>query len=88
MATVETMKGPIDTASLGATLMHEHVFVLNHEIQHNYDTEFDPEVEVPQAIQRLDELKASGIDTIVDLTVIGLGRRMDLLQTIAAATGR
>jgi phosphotriesterase-related protein len=86
MATVETMKGPIDTADLGATLMHEHVFVLNHEIQHNYDTEFDPEVEVPQAIERLDELKASGIDTIVDLTVIGLGRRMDLLETIAAAT--
>ena len=42
MPTVETMKGPIDTADLGATLMHEHVFVLTHEIQHNYDTEFDP----------------------------------------------
>lgn len=86
MATVETMRGPIDTADLGATLMHEHVFVLNLEIQHNYRTEFDPEVEVPAAIERLNQLNAAGIDTIVDLTVIGLGRRIDLLQTIADAT--
>lgn len=84
--TVETMKGPISSAQLGATLMHEHVFVLNHEIQHNYRTEFDPEVEVPAAIDRLNELKASGIDTIVDLTVVGLGRRIDLLRTVADAT--
>lgn len=83
--TIETMRGPIDPSALGRTLMHEHVFVLSPEIQHNYETEFDPEVEVPAAIERLNELKAAGIDTIVDLTVIGLGRRMDLLEPIAAA---
>jgi phosphotriesterase-related protein len=36
MAEVETVRGPIGTASLGITLMHEHVFVLNEEIRRNY----------------------------------------------------
>ncbi len=29
MPTVHTVRGPIDTADLGRTLMHEHVFVLS-----------------------------------------------------------
>jgi predicted metal-dependent phosphotriesterase family hydrolase len=29
MATVETVRGSIDTSSLGQVLMHEHVFVLS-----------------------------------------------------------
>jgi phosphotriesterase-related protein len=34
--TVETIRGPVDTADLGATLMHEHVFVLSTEHVQNY----------------------------------------------------
>ena len=30
MATVETARGPVDSARLGTTLMHEHVFVLDY----------------------------------------------------------
>ncbi len=36
MAQVETVRGPIDPANLGTTLMHEHVFVLNEEIRRNF----------------------------------------------------
>ena len=28
MAQVQTVRGPIDSSTLGTTLMHEHVFVL------------------------------------------------------------
>ena len=38
------------------------------------------------AIVRLNELKARGVDTIVDLTVIGLGRYIPRIAQIAAAT--
>ena len=36
MAQVETVRGPVDVDSLGTTLMHEHVFVLNEEVRRNY----------------------------------------------------
>ncbi len=31
MTTIETVRGPVDTADLGRVLMHEHVFVLSPE---------------------------------------------------------
>ena len=36
MALVNTVRGPIDAAQLGVTLMHEHVFVLSTEIMQNF----------------------------------------------------
>lgn len=87
MAEVQTARGPIDTSRLGATLMHEHVFVLSTEIDQNYPEAWgDEEQRVTDAIARLDELKAAGIDTIVDLTVVGLGRYIPRIQRIAAQT--
>jgi phosphotriesterase-related protein len=83
MATIETVRGPVDTSALGRVLMHEHVFVLTPEIQDNFP-DFDEEAEVASAIARLNELKANGIDTIVDLTAIGLGRYIPRIQRINA----
>ena len=83
MATVQTVKGPVDTSALGHVLMHEHVFVLSPEIDQNYPA-FDEEAEVKNAIVRLNELKAAGIDTIVDLTVVGLGRYIPRIERINA----
>jgi phosphotriesterase-related protein len=86
MTTVETASGPIDVEALGTTLMHEHVFVLTPEMQQNYDMGWEEENRIADAIKRLDELKAAGVDTIVDLTVVGLGRYIPRIQRIAAAT--
>ena len=33
---VQTVRGPIGAEQLGATLMHEHLFVLDPEIAENY----------------------------------------------------
>ncbi|HEX3545478.1 MAG TPA: phosphotriesterase-related protein, partial [Mycobacterium sp.] len=38
------------------------------------------------AVKRLNKLKANGVDTIVDLTVIGLGRYIPRIARVAAAT--
>jgi phosphotriesterase-related protein len=83
MATIDTVRGPVDTADLGRVLMHEHVFVLTPEIQDNFPS-FDEEAEVASAVARLNELKANGIDTIVDLTAIGLGRYIPRIQRVNA----
>ncbi|WP_265447457.1 phosphotriesterase family protein [Flexivirga meconopsidis] len=74
MATVQTVRGPVDVDALGQTLMHEHVFVLNEEYRLNYPDHWDEETRVRDAIDRLRALKAVGVDTIVDPTVLGLGR--------------
>jgi phosphotriesterase-related protein len=88
MANVNTVKGPVDTAKLGATLMHEHVFVLSAEIMQNYPEPWgDESTRVGDAVARLRQLAEAGVSTIVDLTVIGLGRYIPRIQKVAAEVG-
>lgn len=86
MATIQTVRGPVDSAQLGQVLMHEHVFVLSTEIMENYPGTWEEEERHTDAVARLRELKEVGIDTIVDLTVIGLGRYIPRIQRVAAET--
>jgi len=78
--------------------MHEHVFVLGTEMRENYadyPSTWDEKQRVSDAVAKLTELKSRGIDTIVDPTVIGLGRYLPRIQkineqvdiNIVAATG-
>ncbi len=87
MAQMNTVRGPIDTAGLGVTLMHEHVFAMPPEMMQNYPEAWgDEAAREADAIRRLNELKAAGVDTIVDLTVIGLGRYIPRIERVAAQT--
>jgi phosphotriesterase-related protein len=88
MATVDTVRGPVELEELGPTLMHEHVFVLSAEHVQNYGTGnwWHEEARVADAIDKLNALHAKGIRTIVDPTVWGLGRDIPRIQRIAAAT--
>ena len=84
---LNTARGTINTGDLGVTLMHEHVFIMTTEIAQNYPEAWgDEEQRVADAVARLNELKARGVDTIVDLTVIGLGRYIPRIARVAAAT--
>ena len=85
MPQVQTVRGPLDTTELGPVLMHEHVFVLDPEIQQNYPQEWGSEEErVADAVAKLTKLASTGVRTIVDPTVIGLGRYIPRIQRIAA----
>lgn len=86
-AEVETVRGAIGTTDLGVTLMHEHVFVLSPEIIANYPEGWgDETAREDAAVEKLNALKAAGVDTIVDPTVIGLGRYIPRIQRVAART--
>lgn len=85
MPTVETLRGPVDTADLGATLMHEHVLILHESVEQNFPSVWDEEAEMATAREKLAELDAIGVGTIVDLTVMGLGRNIPRLLEIASA---
>ena len=74
----------MDTAELGGVLMHEHVFVLTPDVQQNFPEEWGSEEErVADAVTKLRALAATGVGTIVDPTVIGLGRYIPRIQRIA-----
>lgn len=84
MPQVETVRGPVDTAELGRTYMHEHIFVLTPEVQANFPEEWgSEEARVDDAVAKLEALAAQGIRSIADPTVIGLGRYIPRIQTIA-----
>jgi phosphotriesterase-related protein len=84
MATVQTVLGPVDTADLGRTYMHEHVFVLDADMQQNYPAEWGSEDErVDDAVSKLKGLAAQGITSIADPTVVGLGRYIPRIRRIA-----
>jgi phosphotriesterase-related protein len=87
MATVQTVTGPIDTSALGFTLMHEHVFVLSEGVNANFPRLWDRAAQVAAAIAAMKDAKAHGVATIVDLTVLGLGRDVATVREIAAASG-
>src|SRR5580704_14866946 len=82
MAQVNTVRGPVDGDRLGRTLMHEHIFVLSPEIEKTAG-EWDEAAEQARAVTKLRDLKDHGIDTLVDLTVIGLGRSIPRVAAIA-----
>ena len=85
MATVETVRGPVQVDDLGPTLMEEPVFSLSTEHVQNYGDGlwWDEEVRVADAVSKLRALRDKGIKTIVDPTVWGLGRYIPRIQRIA-----
>ncbi|WP_214326744.1 phosphotriesterase family protein [Nonomuraea sediminis] len=83
----ETVRGHVD--DLGATLMHEHIFGLSPEILWNWPDipeKWDLSERAAEAAGKLDALKAEGIDSVVDLTVVGLGRYIPAVQAVAELT--
>jgi phosphotriesterase-related protein len=84
MSSVETVRGPIDSSQLDRTYMHEHVFVLTPDVQQNYPEEWGREEDrIADAVAKLKAVAAQGIRTIVDPTVIGLGRYIPRIKQIA-----
>jgi phosphotriesterase-related protein len=84
---VETMTGPISTADLGFTLMHEHIFLRSEGVEHQFPFVWDQQAEMDRAVEQLSTLKAKGVDTILDPTVLGLGRDVPLVHPLVEKAG-
>ena len=84
MGLVETFRGPVSSDRLGPTLIHEHIFVRNPELELSLpDSEWNPSGAVEAAVKGLTDLHERGIRTVVDLTVPGLGRDVRLVDRVA-----
>ncbi len=86
MTIINSVLGPLDTAGLGFTLMHEHLIVSSAGIPQNY-----PELLGAGFMNRiangLAQAKEGGIDTIVDATTLDLGRDITILAEASRLTG-
>ena len=81
MSQVETVRGPVEASELGGTLMHEHIFILNPELEQNYPSpEWNEEAALKDAHDGLQALHAKGISTVVDLTVMGILLRQSAIH--------
>ncbi|MDR2988743.1 MAG: phosphotriesterase-related protein, partial [Nocardiopsaceae bacterium] len=89
MPHVPTTAGDIDTEELGVVFMHEHVFIRTESLQWGWPGfgGWDEETEVAAARERLSQLHANGVDTILDMTVPGLGRDPALVARAVEGTG-
>lgn len=81
-----TVRGPIEPASIGNTLVHEHILVdfigakmINNE-RWNKDEVMD------KVLPFLDEVKLAGCNTLIDCTPNYLGRDVVLLEKLSSAT--
>ncbi|QBF46984.1 phosphotriesterase family protein [Janibacter limosus] len=84
MVAVPTVTGSVDSADLGRVLAHEHIFVLGEEYRQNFQADWDEDAKVAEAVAELAALPGLGIDTILDPTVLGLGRYLPRVQRVAA----
>jgi phosphotriesterase-related protein len=86
MAIINSVLGPLSTANLGTTLMHEHLLSSSTGIPQNYPEILDKGY-MKHIISGLKKAKAGGIDTIVDATTLDLGRDVNVLAEASRRSG-
>ena len=87
MATINSVLGPLDTSDLGFTLPHEHLIDSSAGIRTTY-----PELELrdqalDMALESFREAKEGGIDTVVEVSPLDLGRDVLLMKEVSEGTG-
>jgi phosphotriesterase-related protein len=87
LVTVNTVLGPLDTADLGFTLMHEHVLITSAGLKDVYPDLVPRDHAIAEGTRRLKEVKAAGVSTIVDLTTMDLGRDITVIREVAELSG-
>ena len=83
MTSVETARGPVATAELGPTLMHEHIVTRSLGVQENWPHLWDRNAILAMAEKKMADLYERGIRSIVDLTTVDLGRDIGLVADVA-----
>jgi phosphotriesterase-related protein len=75
--------GPIDTADLGFTLMHEHFMVVNPAMRLAFPDWIDRETIITNTVKELKTAKDHGVQTVVEVTPINAGRDIHLIREVA-----
>lgn len=87
MPSVQTVTGPIDSADLGFTLMHEHVLIADWSMRQAFPDYVEIDSFLEGAVSELEAVRARGVRTMVDLTPINLGRDIHVIRAAAERSG-
>ncbi|MEJ9080928.1 phosphotriesterase-related protein [Gordonia malaquae] len=83
MDRINTVAGAVGADQLGRVLAHEHVFAVQEDFRLNYLRDWDETAEIDRAVETLTRVKQSGIDTIMDVSVLGIGRDIERVAKVA-----
>ena len=87
ITTIQTVTGPIATSELGRTLMHEHLAIGYPGWEAATDEPFDRATAARVCIEHIERLVALGYSSMIDPCPNDLGRDIELMVTVAEATG-
>ncbi|MGR3425086.1 MAG: phosphotriesterase family protein [Sagittula sp.] len=85
---LNSVTGPVDSAALGRTLFHEHLFLAQPGAEFDPFVPHDRNAMIDDAVRRLTALREEhGIRTLVDPNPIELGRDVTALATVSERSG-
>ncbi len=87
MSALETVRGTIDTADLGLTLIHEHVRFRDEAVAENWPDRYDHQREFDAAMDAVNAAKTHGVQSIVDPTAMFGGRDVRFMKRVADEAG-
>jgi phosphotriesterase-related protein len=87
MASVETVKGPVDLDELGVTLVHEHLKLRSAPTEQEFPHLYDDEDALRRARETAEGLVAQGVGTICDPSCMYHGRDVRFMKRVAYETG-
>ena len=87
MATINSVLGPMDTADLGFTLLHEHLIDSSAGVNATYGELVDRPWALETAVKDLTQAHIEGVDTIVEVSPLDLGREVSLMKEVSERRG-
>jgi phosphotriesterase-related protein len=87
MPEVQTVRGAVQAADLGLTLVHEHVRFRDEAVAAQWPERYDEAAEMQAALAAVDAAKSHGVKTIVDPTAMFGGRDVRFMERVSERTG-
>lgn len=87
MKQINSVMGKISTDQLGFTLMHEHLGTVDANVWKAFPDWLNREQFIDYAVGQYKKAKDRGVDTIVDVTPLDLGRDIHMIQEVSEKSG-
>lgn len=81
---IQTVLGPIEASKLGTTMAHEHLSVDLGSVRGDEDSIF---TDSPLVRSEMERLRAAGVDSVIEVSCIDMGRNVRALVDISRASG-
>jgi phosphotriesterase-related protein len=81
---IQTARGPVESSELGVTLAHEHLAISTDGVAETFPRTYDRAAATEAAVAMVLDAVAAGAESLIDVTVLGLGRDIRLIADVAA----